>query len=423
MSTTHRTAPLKRLIESAVPGAWGSEPIGEGADAICIRVADFVRERFEAREGDEPTLRFIDPQTRERLALVPDDVLLERSGDTGYPARYVGEAGATYSNFLLRLRPASDVDPRYLWYALQWGYLSGIAASHTNRTTMSNLDVGAYLSARMPVWPLASQRAIAEYLDRETSRIDALIGARQRMIELLEERWEAFRVASVSGATSQSERARSGLRWLGSVPNDWSVERLKFLARMESGHTPDKKVEAYWVDCTIPWITLNDVGLLEHEWTITQPINAINELGMANSAAHILPEGTIVLSRDATVGRSAILGRPMTVSQHFVGWIPGPRLMPEYLLHVLRGPMQRHFATLTAGATIATIGMPKLNDLVVPVPPIDDQKRIIAELRLAENRFNRARRALDTQVGLLQERRQSLITAAVTGQFDIPEAA
>lgn len=328
---------------------------------------------------------------------------------------------STCNQSMAAIVPGPRVKPRFLlwWLAANYETIRNLAGGELRDGL--NLEILGDIPCPDP--GPSFQSAVAEYLDRETSGLDALIGARQRMMELLEERWEAFRAASVSGATSQSERVRSGLRWLGSVPDNWSIERLKFLARMESGHTPDKKVEAYWVDCSIPWITLNDVGLLEHQWSITQPINAINELGMANSAAHILPEGTVVVSRDATVGRSAILGRPMTVSQHFVGWIPGPRLMPEYLLHVLRGPMQRHFATLTAGATIATIGMPELNDLVVPVPPIDEQKRIIAELRSAEDRFNRTRCALDTQVGLLQERRQSLITAAVTGQLDIPEAA
>lgn len=283
----------------------------------------------------------------------PGDVLLSVRAPVG--ALNVADRRYGIGRGLCAIRPGRDLDHRFAWWMVvaMAPRLSAVATGSTYDAVSAD-DVA---TLPMPLPPPAAQRAVADYLDRETSRVDALIGARQRMLELLEERWEAFRAASVSGATSQSERVRSGLRWLGSVPDNWSIERLKFLARMESGHTPDKKVEAYWVDCSIPWITLNDVGLLEHQWSITQPINAINELGMANSAAHILPEGTVVLSRDATVGRSAILGRPMTVSQHFVGWIPGPRLMPEYLLHVLRGPMQRHFATLTAGATIATIGM------------------------------------------------------------------
>jgi type I restriction enzyme S subunit len=264
---------------------------------------------------------------------------------------------------------------------------------------------------------------VADYLDRETARLEALIAVTQQMLLLLAERWETQRIALVSGTSGSAEQLGTGPEWLGRVPSSWSIERLKFLARMESGHTPDRKVDAYWVDCTIPWITLNDVGTLQREWTITESANAINELGMANSAAHILSAGTVVLSRDATVGRAAILGRPMTVSQHFVGWTCGPRLAPEYLLHVLRGPMQRHFATLTAGATIATIGMPELNDLVVPVPSSDEQARIVAKLRSAEDQFERARAALDSRVGLLQERRQSLITAAVTGQLDLQDAA
>jgi type I restriction enzyme S subunit len=113
----------------------------------------------------------------------------------------------------------------------------------------------------------------------------------------------------------------------------------------------------------------------------------------------------------------------MAVSQHFVAWICGPELLPEYLLNVIRGPMQDHFGSLTAGATIATIGMPDLNQLVLPVPPLGEQKRIVEEIADIEDFARRTIEIVTRQIALLQERRQSLITAVVTGQLDIPEAA
>lgn len=354
--------------------------------------------------------------------LTKDSETADDIGVSAFVAENVPDLVCGYH--LALARPLSG---RVLGEYLRWALASTLACQRMSAAatgvTRFGLRSDAIASLTVPVPPIATQRAIADYLDREATRVNVLIAAKQRMVRLLTERWEAFRAASVAGTYSQQKGVRSGPEWLGAVPQEWSMERLKFLARMESGHTPDRKVEAYWLDCTIPWITLNDVRRLDQEWTIQQSTNAINELGMANSAAHLLPAGTVVLSRDATVGRAAMLGRPMTVSQHFVGWICGPRLTPEYLLHVMRGPMQRHFGTLTAGATIATIGMPELNDLVVPVPPVDEQRRIVAELRLANDRFNRTRTALDTQVHLLRERRQALVSAAVTGQFDIPEAA
>jgi type I restriction enzyme S subunit len=328
---------------------------------------------------------------------------------------------ATCNQSMAAIVPRAGMEPRFLlwWLAANYETIRNLAGGELR----DGLNLEIVGDIRCPLLPPALQATISRYLDRETARLDALIAVTQQMLRLLTERWETQRIALVSGTSGNAEHLSEGPEWLGRVPSGWPIERLKFLARMESGHTPDRKVAAYWVDCTIPWITLNDVGALQREWTITESANAINELGMANSAAHLLPAGTVVLSRDATVGRAAILGRPMTVSQHFVGWICGPRLAPEYLLHVLRGPMQRHFATLTAGATIATIGMPELSELVMPVPTLDEQARIVTELRFAEDQLERVRVALEKRVALLQERRQSLVTAAVTGELEIPEAA
>lgn len=153
------------------------------------------------------------------------------------------------------------------------------------------------------------------------------------------------------------------------------------------------------------------------------PLNAINELGMANSAAHVIGEGSVVLSRDATVGKAAILGQPMAVSQHFVTWTCSSELQPEYLLHVLRGPMQYHFQSLTAGATILTIGMPELRELTVPVPPAQEQTRIVDAIRDRQAAHDEVVSRLLLQLGLLTERRQALVTAAVTGELEIPEVA
>lgn len=398
---------------------------------LVTEATDFGPQPFVALESvDVGTGRLLNLDAIREAELPSSGAASVRAGDVLFgklrpylEKTWLVDRSAYASTELLCMRPGSHVSSRWLAYLVRSRPFIDWAVATSDGAKMPRTSWEKLAQFQFAVPALAIQRSATDYLDRETARIDALIVARQRMVELLHERWEALRIALVTGSTGAFRGSQNGPEWMGRVPREWSIERLKFLARMDSGHTPDRKIEAYWVDCTIPWVTLNDVGRLQQAWTITDSVNAINELGMANSAAHILPVGAVILSRDATVGRAAILGRPMTVSQHFVGWITGSRLMPEYLLHVLRGPMQRYFATLTAGATIATIGMPELNDLLVPVPPQDEQERIVAELRSAEDHFNRARAALIAQVDLLHERRQALITTAVTGQLDIPEAA
>ena len=141
------------------------------------------------------------------------------------------------------------------------------------------------------------------------------------------------RVNAVTKGTVVGRKMRqSGKDWIGEIPSHWDVVRIKWIAQMESGHTPDKQIPAYWADCKIQWVSLNDTGYLKDNDFISETAFQISELGMANSSARLLPPQTVVFSRDATIGRCAITTIPMAVSQHFIGWVCGPRILPEFLL-------------------------------------------------------------------------------------------
>ena len=83
-------------------------------------------------------------------------------------------------------------------------------------------------------------------------------------------------------------------------------------------------------------MSLADSDRIRHNDYISETEKYTNEKGLANSSAHILPKGTVVFTHDATVGLCSIMERPMAVSQHIAGWVYGPRILPEYLLNVLK---------------------------------------------------------------------------------------
>jgi type I restriction enzyme, S subunit len=210
----------------------------------------------------------------------------------------------------------------------------------------------------------------------------------------------------------------SGVEWLGEVPEHWSVKRIKHTARMESGHTPDRKVEAYWVDCDIPWVSLNDTGFLKDNDYISETTYSINKLGMQNSSARLLPGRVVVFSRDATIGRCAITTRPMAVSQHFIAWVCNEEILPEYLLLRLKS-MTQELESLTFGATLKTIGMPDVKTLATPVPPMSEQEEIVEYVTQLVSSLEEMSMKSQKAIELLQERRSALISAAVTGQIDV----
>lgn len=164
--------------------------------------------------------------------------------------------------------------------------------------------------------------------------------------------------------------------WLSS--SLWPTVAIRRVARLGTGHTPSRSIPEYWDDCSIPWITLADVWQLRNGSidTISDTKEKISLLGLINSAAVKHPAGTVILSRTASVGFSAIMGQAMATSQDFATWTCGERLHPRYLLYALRATAP-DLKRLASGSTHKTVYMPDIEDLRVPLPPLKEQRRIV----------------------------------------------
>jgi type I restriction enzyme S subunit len=274
------------------------------------------------------------------------------------------------------------------------------------------------------------QGAIATFLDRETAKIDALIAEQQRLIELLQEKRQAVISHAVTkGLHPDAPMKDSGVEWLGEVPEHWTVMPLRLAARIESGHTPSRSHEEYWIekDCVYPWFTLGDVWQIRDgkgEY-VFETQEKVSQFGLDNSAARMLPANTVILSRTASVGFSGILGVPMATTQDFVNWVCGPKIAPEFLLFVFRA-MSKEFERLKYGSTHNTIYMPDIFSFRVALPSLIEQGEIVSNVRESLRRLDGSFDDLLSSKELLQERRSALISAAVTGQIDVrglvPEA-
>lgn len=322
------------------------------------------------------------------------------------------------------VRPSPHVDARYIDYLVSsQPFLLGGKAEMTGVAGQQRVPDGWLRDFPVPLSDVAHQRVIANFLDVETARIDALTAKKRRLYDLLLERSQRRLSLLAQRGLEDCGTRYSGHEWLGSIPSHWSVARLVFEARLESGHTPSRTKPELWENCDTPWITLNDVGYLADVEFVDETINLISSEGLAASSARVLPTGTVVLSRDATIGRCGILAKPMATSQHFANWVCGERLHPRYLWLVFRTLMQDHFHSLTDGATLRTIGMPDIRDFVIPLPPLKEQAQIVALGEQVRRLAAQVTTKLDRQIELLEERRRALITAAVTGELSVPGVA
>lgn len=197
---------------------------------------------------------------------------------------------------------------------------------------------------------------------------------------------------------------------IGVIPEDWKIDFLDNVAQRLTGHTPNKKIESYWGG-EIPWVSLKDTFRLDkgyvYETTDYTTIDGIN-----NSSAVLLPEGTVIISRDATVGKVGITSTEMATSQHFINYVCGESLNNKYLYYTLL-KRKDEFVRIAIGSTIKTIGMPYFKALKVMVPPLPEQERIAEILSTADDHIEKLDKIIEDYQLLKKGMMKKLLTEGI----------
>lgn len=327
---------------------------------------------------------------------------------------------ATFNGFTIRFRPnGGELYPEFSKYLFRSEVFRGYLRQRDNSITRANLSQQILGNAIVVLPSLRKQVTIASYLDRETTRVDSLIADCEREVELLQE----YRKAVISEAVTKGldpnvPMKDSGIEWIGAIPVSWETARLDKIAVRKSGHTPDKKVPEYW-DGDIVWVSLADSPALRTNKYISTSTTMTTREGIAHSSAEVLPAGSVLLSRDASVGLTAIAGVPLAVSQHFMAYICGDNLSNEYLRYVFLA-MRQEFERLSMGSTIPTIGLPLVKQFVIPYPLRKVQDAIVAYLDEKTAEIDALIADYQSMADKLREYRKSLISEAVTGKFKVP---
>jgi type I restriction enzyme, S subunit len=249
---------------------------------------------------------------------------------------------------------------------------------------------------RFTLPPLPEQRRIADIL----SSVDEAIQATQAVIE--QTRKVRLLLLTTLFHRGQWDEGKA-------LPNGWKPTLLDEVAKRGSGHTPSKSHPEYW-NGGVKWVSLQDTKRLDDVF-ISETTAEISELGIANSSAVLHPAGTVVISRDATVGRSAILASPMAVSQHFIAWTCSPRLNNAFLYYWLQH-MKPIFERIGAGSTIKTIGLTFFKSLSIPLPPLEVQESLGTRMMEVDQAIRANRAELDRLIVL----KASLMSDLLTGR-------
>lgn len=296
------------------------------------------------------------------------------------------------------------------------------AISSGIRPNQWDLDPMQFAVTTLLVPPFGVQRAIADYLDRETAQIDAFIAKNEELIALLtERRMSMIRDATTLGIRKNVAVVDSGTEGAGCIATHWRMMRLSWLFRTTaSGTTPSAEVMLEGQDADFWWVTTGE--LREH--LIQSTSRGINADTLAStSALKVHPEGSLLIAMyGATIGRLGILGVPAASNQAVCALANPVGCSVEFVQFALLAARERLLLEAVGG------GQPNINQETVrafriPVPPLAEQTEIVEDLERRVMDINRAIGVTERGIALARERRAALISAAVTGKIDVREAA
>ena len=193
-------------------------------------------------------------------------------------------------------------------------------------------------------------------------------------------------------ATLNSEKKKAQvpkLRFSG-FEGEWKEILLEDFATRGSGHTPSKSYPEYY-NGDINWISLTDSKKLDNgyiEFTNTK----ITQLGLDNSSAVLHPAGSVLLSRDAGVGKSAVMKHSMAVSQHFIVWTAKENVSSNWFLYNVLQILKPEFERIAIGNTIKTIGLPYFKKLKITAPAFKEQQKIASFLSAVDEKIQQLSR-------------------------------
>ena len=416
---------LKWSVDGCFNGVWGDEPDGID-DVVCLRVADFNRDNYTI-STEALTLRAIEAKQLESRKLKRGDLLIEKSGGgekqlVGCVVYFDHEFDAVCSNFVARMPVAEGHLPRY------WAYVhAGLYAGKLNypaikqTTGIQNLDAALYLDTLAAYPPLAEQQQIAAFLDWKTSQIDALIAKKQTLLQKLKEKRLAVITQAVTkGLNPDAPMRDSGIAWLGKVPAHWGVKRLKFVAHVGNGSTPNREDSAYWDGGTYPWLNSSVVN----QEQVTNADQFVTPLALSEChLPRISPPAVLVgiTGQGKTRGMATTLLFEATINQHLAYVKPDEA---KASVGFLRRVFDMAYAHLrieseNGGSTKGAITCEQIAELPIPVPPLDEQVVISERIDMALAKLARMSDNAKSAITRLTEYRSALITAATTGKIDV----
>lgn len=407
---TWQTIPLKRVASIRVSNVDKKSVEGEAPVRLCNYTDVYYRDSIEPSQDFMPATASQEQISAFRLEA--GDVIItkdsEATDDIGVPVYVDTSAPDLICGYHLALiRPVQKlVNGRFLFWAMASSLMQSQLEVAATGITRFGLRSDAIGGATLTLPPLPIQHAIADFLDTETARIDALIAKKRKLRTLLEDRywnWVSDRIRHVIAPTVQLRRA---------------------LVSITDGPFGSSLTSSHYVDAGARVVRLGNIGMAEFK---DEDKAYVSTEHYATLLKYRVRPGDLLIAGlgDANnhVGRGCVapdLGPSIVKADCYCATVDRRTADSQFLALYLASPLGRSaVADLSRGSTRTRINLDVAKSIPLILPALSEQTAIVDEAHQRRQTTESLHTALDTQIDLLTEHRQALITAAVTGQLEV----
>jgi type I restriction enzyme S subunit len=297
--------------------------------------------------------------------------------------------------------PDSDLLPAFLYF---W-FLSIDLAELANMGPLPSINASSLYEQRIALPPRPEQKKIAAVL----WKIQRAIEVEEKMAATARElKQSAMRQLFTHGLRNEPQQETDS----GLMPKSWAIQPIRSNAKLIAGGTPARATKEFWTDGTIPWVKTGEVDYC----VIADTEEKITPLGLENSAARILPKGTLLIAmygQGITRGKVAILGIDAATNQACAGIVPtNDRLKPLFLYYYLTFTYDR-LRSFSHGAQQQNLNAELVASFQVPLTEPDEQNEIASMLQTIDRKISVHDRKRATLSDLFQTLLQNLMTAQI----------
>jgi type I restriction enzyme, S subunit len=383
---------------SELPEGWTKQALGSIADCRLGKMLDAEKNQGELRPylrntnvqwgtidlSDVKEMRITDDE-RDRYALLPGDLLVCEGGEPGRCAVWRDDREMYVQKALHRVRPLNGTSVEYLRWFLQHATLTGALENLCTGSTIKHLPGRQLARIIVPSPPVWEQRRIADWLNEIEPRRASITDRLAAASAIVDRLRAAVLAAACSGRLTADWRDEHGTAAAAELPDGppaaWKPNRLGDVARVMLGGTPSRKVAAYWGG-DVPWVSSGEVA----NCRLGSTREKITEEGLANCNAKVYPAGTVLIAmigEGKTRGQAAILDIAAATNQNAAGVVVNRDVLdPEYVWRWALSEYERTRDVGRGGNQPALNGQ-KVRELIIPVPPLEEQQEILRRVAAA----------------------------------------